>query len=159
MGTRAIILFKGKPLVATHWDGYPKGGLGDELRAAKPKTVSEILRIAEKHTIDSADLSRPELGRLQTARFRKISRKTKGEYSVEDLRKLQKKGKEIHFGIQTAGDYPLGSLDDYDDFAEYAYNIDEHGHVKSYPLHGTWKQNRKLFESRGHDRKKIREMV
>lgn len=52
MGTRAVINYKGKPVLATHWDGNPES-LGQELKDnAKNGTREEILKVAVEHNID-----------------------------------------------------------------------------------------------------------
>ena len=55
IGTRALICMDGKPVLATHWDGYPSS-LGKELLDCG-NSVEAILRIAQKHTINAADTS------------------------------------------------------------------------------------------------------
>ena len=161
MGTRAIIRFEGKPLVATHWDGYPES-LGKDLEKAHPKNPSAILRIANRHTIDAADLSASSVKRLQEKRFEYISRMTKGKYSVEQLKKLDKEGGQINFTIMTPKEYPIGNLDNYDDFAEYEYNVEKDGSVKVRKLPGTYKQNKYKnipFKSLSREKRKLNEMV
>ncbi len=51
MGTRAVITLEGKPIIATHWDGYPES-LGKDLLGKY--TLDDILRTARhKHHIDA----------------------------------------------------------------------------------------------------------
>jgi uncharacterized Fe-S radical SAM superfamily protein PflX len=52
-----MITIDGKPFVATHYDGYPDS-LGEDLKNAKTK--SDILKVAEKHSIDFAELKNSE---------------------------------------------------------------------------------------------------
>ena len=62
IGTRALISINGKPVLATHWDGYPSS-LGKELLDCG-NSIEGILKIAQKHTIDPANFSvREELNR------------------------------------------------------------------------------------------------
>ena len=55
IGTRAIISIDGKPMLATHWDGYP-ASLGRDLLNCD-KSVKAAIEVAKAHTIDSADTS------------------------------------------------------------------------------------------------------
>lgn len=114
MGTRAMILFEGKPLVATHWDGYPES-LGADLVKAKVKSPSQILRVAKKHNIDFA--------------------------SSSVIKKVQRPNM-TGGNVITPEDYPVGSMNDYDDFAEFEYNVTADGKVTVRPLSGTWKESR-----------------
>lgn len=50
MGTRARIIWEGKPLVTTHWDGYPEG-LGVVLLEAE--TPKEAIKVAKAFSINS----------------------------------------------------------------------------------------------------------
>jgi len=55
IGTRAIISIDGKPMLATHWDGYP-ASLGADLLHCN-KSIEAVIEVAKAHTIDSADTS------------------------------------------------------------------------------------------------------
>ena len=56
MGTRAIITIEGKPVIATHWDGYPDS-LGEDLKEMPDLTIESILKVAEKHSVDFMEKS------------------------------------------------------------------------------------------------------
>ena len=53
IGTRAIISIDGKPMLATHWDGYP-ASLGRDLLHSD-KSDSAVIEVAKAHTIDADD--------------------------------------------------------------------------------------------------------
>ena len=53
IGTRAIISIDGKPMLATHWDGYPTSLGADLLRC--DKSIEAVIAVAKAHTIDAAD--------------------------------------------------------------------------------------------------------
>ena len=55
IGTRALISKEGKPMLATHWDGYPSL-LGMDLLHCD-KTMEAVIKIAKRHTIDAAHRS------------------------------------------------------------------------------------------------------
>lgn len=127
MGTRALITKDGKPFIATHWDGYPSS-LGADLLSAK--TDEEIIKVAEGHTIDSADKSICE--KANKKRYEHIARKAnnklkkwgkKKRYTEEEIKKVHEEGKMINFGLMCAGDYPIDSIDNYGDWAEYQYDL------------------------------------
>ena len=139
MGTRAIITIEGKPFLATHWDGDP-ASLGQDLKATK-LSKKEIIDVAKRHTIDAADINDDDIKKIREERFKKISEKTKGKYSVAYLKNLAKKGRQITFGVMTPEDYDVGDIKNYDDFAEYKYDI-RNGKVYVKPLSGTWKETK-----------------
>jgi len=112
MGTRALISIHGKPMIATHWDGYPFSLGLDLLRC--DKSLGAIIRVAEGHTIDAADSSiREELNRK---RVKELS--LKHHLTEEEIRQRKRRGSVI-----CAGDYEVCDLKEYGDFAEYEYNI------------------------------------
>ena len=119
MGTRALITKNEKPFIATHWDGHPES-LGQDLLAAGT-TDAAIIKAALGHTIDAAHNS--ILPIINKGRYKKISEKTKGKYSPEDIAKLDEQGKMISFGIMEAGDYPISDIKNYGDFAEYQFDL------------------------------------
>jgi hypothetical protein len=53
IGTRAIISIAGKPMLATHWDGYP-ASLGRNLLHCDT-SIEAVIEVAKAHTIDAAD--------------------------------------------------------------------------------------------------------
>ena len=112
MGTRALISIQGKPMIATHWDGYPSSLGLDLLRC--DKSLGAIIQVAESHMIDAADGSiREELNRK---RVRELS--LKHHLTEEEIRQGNRRG-----SIICAGDYEVCDLKEYGDWAEYEYNI------------------------------------
>jgi len=112
IGTRAIISINSKPMLATHWDGYPSS-LGKELLNCD-NSIEAILKIAEGHTIDAADSSiRDELNRKRTKELAE-----KHHLSGEDIREGKRRG-----AVITAEDYEIGDIAEYGDWAEYEYDI------------------------------------
>jgi hypothetical protein len=126
VGTRAVISILAKLLVATHWDGYPSS-LGSDLEGLKPGDKAEILDVADKHTIDFADLSDKDIHPYQKKRYESIAKKAGGKYTGKDIENLFKKGRQIVFGFMSCSDYPIADLGQYDDFAEFQYDIREDG--------------------------------
>jgi hypothetical protein len=112
MGTRALISIQGKPMIATHWDGYPSS-LGLDLFRCD-KSLGAIIQVAESHTIDAADGSiRAELNQK---RVKELSQKH--HLTEEEIRQGNRCGSVI-----CAGDYEVCDLKEYGDWAEYEYNI------------------------------------
>ena len=112
IGTRALICIDGKPLLATHWDGYPSC-LGVALLNCE-KTVAAIVEVAKGHTIDAAVISiRKDLNRHRVKTLAKKYRLTQAE-----IRAGKRRGCVI-----CAEDYEIGSIDNYGDWAEYQYDI------------------------------------
>ena len=112
IGTRALICIDGKPLLATHWDGYPSC-LGLELLNCD-KIVPAIVEVAKDHTIDAADIAiRKDLNRDRIKTLAKKHRLTQAE-----IRAGKRRGCVI-----CAEDYEIGSIDNYGDWAEYQYDI------------------------------------
>lgn len=56
MGTRAMISFDGKPMIATHWDGDPDC-MGQHLLACRD--MPAVLAVASKHVVDAIDPTFP----------------------------------------------------------------------------------------------------
>lgn len=112
MGTRALICIDGKPMLATHWDGYPSS-LGKELLDCGD-SIELILRIAKKHTIDAADSS--VRGKLNRKRVRILSKNHR--LTEEEIGKGLRRG-----NVLTAEDYEIGDIGNYGDWAEYQYDI------------------------------------
>ena len=110
IGTRALICINGKPLLATHWDGYPSC-LGLELLNCDKRA---IVKVAKEHTIDAADIAiLEELNRDRVKTLAKKHRLTQAE-----IRAGKRRGCVI-----CAEDYEIGSIDSYGDWAEYQYDV------------------------------------
>jgi hypothetical protein len=132
MGTRAVIRVNGKPMIATHWDGYPES-LGSDLKNLKTKNLSSIIRIAKKHTIDFVDSSVRE--RLNKERLERLSKKH--DLPLSKIKQGYRRG-----NIIGAEDYEIGSIKGYSDFAEYEYDVDtKTGKIKVRPLRGEYREN------------------
>ena len=112
IGTRALFCIYGKPLLATHWDGYPSC-LGLKLLNCD-KSVPAIVDVSKEHTIDAADIAiRKDLNRHRIKTLAKKYRLTQAE-----IRAGKRRGCVI-----CAEDYEIGSIDNYGDWAEYQYDI------------------------------------
>jgi hypothetical protein len=112
IGTRALICIDDKPLLATHWDGYPSC-LGLKLLDSD-KTISGIVNVAKEHTIDAAKHTiLKELNRHRVKSLVKRHRLTQAE-----IRAGKRRGCVI-----CAEDYEIGKIDNYGDWAEYQYDI------------------------------------
>jgi hypothetical protein len=112
IGTRALICIDGKPLLATHWDGYPSC-LGLKLLNCD-KTVAAIVNVAKEHTIDAADIAILEaLNRHRIKTLTKKHRLTQAEIKAGKRRGC----------VICAEDYQIGSIDSYSDWAEYQYDV------------------------------------
>ena len=112
MGTRALISINGKPMIATHWDGYPES-LGTELLNCD-KSTGAIIQVAESHTIDAADSSIKD--ELINKRIKELSEK---HHLTENEIKA---GRRLACLIM-AGDHGICDITNYGDWAEYQYDI------------------------------------
>ena len=112
IGTRTLISIDGKPILATHWDGYPSC-LGLELLNCD-KTLPAIIKVAKGHTIDAAD--HKILQDLNRQRIEKLSEKHR--LSMREI----KAGKRRGF-IICAKDYEICSIKNYGDWAKYQYDV------------------------------------
>ena len=111
MGTRAIIRKNGRLLIATHWDGYPKG-LGKSLLDMRDNSVESILKAGVESHINSAD------------------RSILKEANDVMIKKLKPGGKwESGYGwIETQGKgWFVTNIKGYGDFAEWDYDVREDG--------------------------------
>jgi hypothetical protein len=133
MGTRAMILFEGKPVAATHWDGYPDD-LGKGLMKAKPKNVSQILKVAAPHNIDWIS------GRYAPKKPLKIGKQTTYfARNDKEWNEISEKTGLHGSGANLEGTIKIGSAGGrYGDFAEYAYNVHADGTVEVAELSGEW---------------------
>ena len=114
IGTRALISKDGKPMLATHWDGFPDC-LGMELLNCD-KTIGSVIEVAKKHTIDAAHRSiREDLNRERIKELVKKHRLTE-----EKIRKGIRRG-----NIIGAEDHEICNIDNYGDWAEFQYDVRE----------------------------------
>jgi len=67
-----LISKNGRPMLATHWDGYPSS-LGMELLHCD-KTMTDVIKVAKRHTIDAAHRSIHE--DLNRQRVKKLAKNT-----------------------------------------------------------------------------------
>ena len=116
-------------MFATHWDGYPSS-LGNDLMSCD-KTLGGIIQVAESHTIDAADGSIRE--GLNRKRVEELSRKH--NLTEEEIREGKRRGSVI-----CAGDYEVGEVNQYGDWAEYQYDIRK-GVVFFRPLRGPYPES------------------
>ncbi len=113
MGTRAIITQNGKPLIATHWDGYPES-LGEDLKKMPDLSTDSIIKASEEHSIDFIDNSIGE--QVTLSRLNTIAKKH--NISIDEVKQGYRRG-----GVISSDDYEIGDIKIYDDFAEYQYDI------------------------------------
>jgi hypothetical protein len=131
MGTRAMISLNGDPLITTHWDGYPES-LGHQLVMLKSRTISDIIKVAKEHTIDFARQDIVE--NLNAERVAQLS--AKHGLSEDQIKNGVRRG-----SVLSASDWEIGSIDGYDDYAEYQYDITtKDNSVWMREVHGSWKK-------------------
>jgi hypothetical protein len=53
IGARAVTSTDGRPMLATHWDGYP-ASLGCDLLGCD-KSIEAVIEVARAHAIDAAE--------------------------------------------------------------------------------------------------------
>jgi len=137
MGTRALILIDDKPMIATHWDGYPSS-LGKDLLESD-KSIRSIIDVAKKHSIDFADKSiRKELNKERVKFLAK-----KHSLTEKEIREGVRKG-----SIISTEDYEIADVKNYGDWAEYEYNI-KGKEILFRPLSGSYPES--LKEAKGFD--------
>ena len=112
IGTRALISINGKPMLATHWDGYPSS-LGADLLHCN-KTIMAVIKVAERHTIDAVHRSVHE--DLNRERVKQLAEKH--HLTENEIRCGKRRG-----AVICADDYEIGDIDNYRDWAEYQYDI------------------------------------
>jgi hypothetical protein len=112
MSTRAIITKNGKEFIATHFDGYPEG-LGEDLIGKF--TDEEIKEAASRHNISFIEGGKPT---TQTIR---------PDIMISGSRML------------AAQDYPTCDIANYDDFAEYQYDLKD-GKWQFRPRWSSWQK-------------------
>jgi hypothetical protein len=129
IGTRAVISVDGKPMLATHWDGYP-ASLGRDLLNSD-KSVKAVIEVAKAHTIDSADASL--LDTLNGERIRQLAEKH--QLTVQEIKAGIRRGNVI-----SADDHEITDLRIYGDLAEYHYDLCGK-EVYFRPLDGWWPES------------------
>ena len=112
IGTRALISMDGKPMLATHWDGYPSS-LGLDLLRCNKSLVS-VIKVAKRHTIDAAD--RSIVDELNRERARGLAKKH--HLTETEIRDGKRRG-----AVICAEDYQICDIKNYGDWAEYQYDI------------------------------------
>jgi len=135
MGTRAMISIDGKPFIATHWDGYPES-LGKDLASlADPRMVDKLIAVGQSHSIDFADTSVQK--ELNALRIKLIALKQK--LPIAKVKKGIRRG-----NVLTSDDYEISPIKNYDDWAEYQYDIDSKtGKIKVREISGSWQSRKK----------------
>lgn len=128
MGTRALISKDGKPIIATHWDGYPVGGLGDDLRNMPNLTMEAVIAVADGHSIDFIDI---DLGKIvKENRIQKLM--VKHNLSRAEIIEGKRRGNVI-----SNDDYEIGDIKIYADWAEWQYDIRDNS-IYYRTLSGAW---------------------
>jgi len=126
IGTRAIISIDGKPMLATHWDGYP-ASLGADLLNCD-RSIEAVVEVAKAHTIDSADASL--LDTLDAERVTQLAEKH--QLSVQEIKAGIRRGNVI-----CADDCEIADIGLHRDLAEFQYDI--RGEAFFFrPLDGWW---------------------
>ena len=131
IGTRAIISIEGKPILATHWDGYPSS-LGADLLHCD-RTARAVIEVANAHTIDSADSS--ILDTVNRERVEQLAEKH--QLTAQEIKAGKRRGNVI-----CADGYEIADIRSYRDWAEYQYDIrGKEIHLR--PLRGWWPESLK----------------
>ena len=129
IGTRAVISIEGKPMLATHWDGYPTSLGADLLRC--DKSIKAVIEVTKAHTIDAAD---PQL--LKTLNRERVSGLAeKHQLSVDEIKAGKRRGNVI-----SADDYEIVDIRTYRDLAGFQYDIRSEA-VFFRPLDGWWPES------------------
>lgn len=107
-----MISVEGKPMLATHWDGYP-ASLGSDLLHCD-RSIEAVVEVAKAHTIDAAD---PRI--LETLNRERVSDLAeKHQLTVDEIKAGIRRGNVI-----CADDYEIANIGSYGDWAEYQYDI------------------------------------
>jgi hypothetical protein len=131
IGTRAIISIEGKPMLATHWDGYP-ASLGRDLLHCD-RSIEAVVEVAKGHTIDAAD---PQL--LEMLNRERVSQLAeKHHLSVQEIKAGKRRGNVI-----CADEHEINDRGTYADLAEYHYDISGK-EVFFRPIDGCWPESLK----------------
>jgi hypothetical protein len=131
VGTRAIISVEGKPMLATHWDGYPTS-LGRDLLNSD-KSVKAVIEVAKAHIIDAAD---PHL--IEALNLERISQLAENhQLTVQEIKAGKRRGNVI-----SADDCEIADIGLHRDLAEFQYDIRDNA-VFFRPLDGWWPESLK----------------
>jgi hypothetical protein len=130
IGTRVIISIDGKPMLATHWDGYPTS-LGADLLC--DKSVKAVIEVGKAHTIDAADAQLVET--LNWERVEQLARKH--QLSLQEIKAEKRRGNVI-----CADGYQIADIRVHRDLAEFQYDI-RGTEVYFRPLDGWWPESLK----------------
>lgn len=141
MGTRALTSINGKPIIATHRDGYPSS-LGNDLLQSH-KSPGAVIRVAERHTIDGAESSIKE--DLKQKRVRESSER-------HHLTEIETRKGKLRDALIMGHDHEICDLEEYRDWAEYQYDI-RGKEVLFRPLKGQYPESLK----NGSDYKRLTE--
>jgi hypothetical protein len=126
IGTRAIISINGKPMIATHWDGYP-ASLGLDLLHCD-KSIKRCSEVAKSHKIDAAEAWL--LYMLNLERVKQLVEKH--HLTEQEIKTGTRRGNVI-----CADDCEIDDIRNYGDWAEYEYDLSEKD-VYFRPLTGWW---------------------
>ena len=131
IGTRAFISVDGKPMLATHWDGYP-ASLGLHLLGCD-KSMKAVIEVAKAHTIDAAD---PQV--IETLNRERISQfAEKHQLSFDEIKAGKRRG-----NVTCDDDYEIADIGLHRDLAEFQYDI-RGNEVFVRPLDGWWPESLK----------------
>ena len=126
-----MISIHGKPMLATHWDGYP-ASLGLDLSNCD-KSVSAVVEVAGAHTIDAAD---PQLlDELNRERVSQLAEKH--QLPVQEIKAGKRRG-----SIIPADDFEIADIGLHRDLAEFQYDV-RGNEVFFRPPDGWWPESRK----------------
>ena len=121
-----MISIHGKPMLATHWDGYP-ASLGRVLLQCD-KSIEAVIEVAKGHTIDAAD---PEfIDGLNRERVTLLAEKHK--LTVQKIKAGKRRG-----NVLCADDFVIADIRTHRDLAEFQYDIHDNA-VFFRKLDGWW---------------------
>ena len=107
-----MISIEGKPMLATHWDGYPSS-LGRDLLNCD-RSIEAVVEVAKAHTIDAAD---PKV--LETLNRERVSELAeKHRLTADEIKAGARRG-----NVMCADDFEIRNISIYGDWAEYQYDI------------------------------------
>jgi len=156
MGTRAIVKFNGRKMLATHWDGNPSS-LGKALLLVKDKTPENIVSAASEFNIDQIE---PQFAPKKPIILKGKAYLGDGKYgnkityfprSDVDMIALQNKFKMGEGTADKQGKIELNladveSMSNYGDWAEWEYDI-KGDKVYARPLTGRYDESERTDKS------------